>query len=348
MTSEAIRTYGAREIKKHLDAMRAEVEGVRQGQDIEYIHRMRVASRRMRSTLTLFGEHLPKQKRSHIARDVRDVTQALGEARDLDVQLESLKAALPELGSARYVPGLRRLELRLEQQRKEIQGHVNHAMDELEQDDTLNRIEQWIAPFLSDTGNVFLYSPALYELAFVGINARIQALLGHVPYIHDPANITELHAMRISAKRLRYTLEAFDDLYSGKLKPFISQTKSMQDELGLVHDLDVWIALVPRFISEERDRITTYFGHDGPIKRLLPGLVAFQKSRMALRDAAYQDYIGHWDKLEAEQVWPRLLQLINTPLDLELALRALRLARENPETAPGGAESGPEEGQPED
>ena len=80
MTSEAIRTYGAREIKKHLDAMRAEVEGVRQGQDIEYIHRMRVASRRMRSTLTLFGEHLPKQKRSHIARDVRDVTQALGEA----------------------------------------------------------------------------------------------------------------------------------------------------------------------------------------------------------------------------------------------------------------------------
>src|SRR5690606_40534063 len=52
------------------------------------LHRMRVASRRMRSALTIFRASFPKKDFKEIDRDVRKVTRALGEARDLDVQLE--------------------------------------------------------------------------------------------------------------------------------------------------------------------------------------------------------------------------------------------------------------------
>jgi len=46
--------FGADVIEKHLMAMTKEIEGVVNSEDIEYIHRMRVASRRLRSALPLF------------------------------------------------------------------------------------------------------------------------------------------------------------------------------------------------------------------------------------------------------------------------------------------------------
>ena len=53
--SEAVCVYGARVINTHDLAMQAEIEGVLEAQDNEYIHRMRVASRRLRSAMSLFS-----------------------------------------------------------------------------------------------------------------------------------------------------------------------------------------------------------------------------------------------------------------------------------------------------
>jgi len=133
--------------------------------------------------------------------------------------------------------------------------------------------------------------------------------------------------MRISAKRLRYGLEAFDDLFGGRLKPYISTSRKLQDQLGLIHDLDVWVQFIPAFIEEERARIVNYFGSDRPLKRLLPGLLAFQNSRREMRAAAYADFLVQWAEIEAAKTWEEMLGLLNTPMDLESALRLLEAAR---------------------
>jgi len=142
--------------------------------------------------------------------------------------------------------------------------------------------------------------------------------------------VTELHNMRISAKRLRYTMEAFADLYGGNLKPFISQTRNFQDVLGEIHDADVWVEMIPRFIQEEEERIRTYFGNNRPLRRLLPGLEAFQANRAEKRKADYQNFLGMWEKVDGERFWEELLKLINAPLNLEAALRSLQQL-ENPQ-----------------
>ncbi|MFZ3070265.1 MAG: CHAD domain-containing protein [Anaerolineaceae bacterium] len=325
--SEATCVYGAQIINKHLTAIAAEVDGVRAAEDIEYIHRMRVATRRMRSALVLFGECIPKQEYKTISREVGKVTRALGEARDLDVQLEVLKEAAVQFNTPRFSPGIRRLDLRLSQRRNEAQAHVNAAMDLMIEDRLLERIGKWAAPLLSNADSVYLYSPALYQLAFGGVKTRLDDLLTHVPFIYDPQNTSELHAMRISAKRLRYTLEAFEDLYGPQIKPYISVTRKLQDLLGTLHDLDVWIAYIPEFIEEERGRIWGYFGNDRPLKRLIPGLEAFKLSRIAIRQDTYADFIQEWDGIEQAETWEKLLRLINTPLDLEAAMRTLRTAQ---------------------
>lgn len=329
-TMEATCIYGAKIIQRHLAAMAAEVEGVRAAEDIECIHRMRVATRRMRTALTLFSDCFPKQDYKNIQKDVRKVTRALGEARDLDVQLEVIEAALGEFADPVFQPGIKRLKLRLTQRRAEIQQHVDAAMDRMLADQLVERLGAWAKPLLEQTKSVYLYTPALYQLAFQGIQVHIDELLAHVPYITDPQNVQELHAMRISAKRLRYAMETFEELYGGQLKPYITTARKLQDQLGAIHDLDVWIVMIPQFIEEEKERIVGYFGNPRPLRRLLPGLEAFRQSRIALREAGYANFLKEWTKIEEEQTLDKLLKLINTPMDLEAAVQA-RKAEEKPQ-----------------
>ena len=73
--------YGARTLLKYLDAMTGMIDGVRQNEDVECLHRMRVASRRLRSLLPLFTDCLPRKQSARWRRQLRRVTRALGRAR---------------------------------------------------------------------------------------------------------------------------------------------------------------------------------------------------------------------------------------------------------------------------
>ncbi len=68
----------------------AQEPGVRQG-DIEAIHDMRVATRRMRVALSNFAACWTKEQRRQIKLWTQSLANALGEVRDLDVLMESLK-----------------------------------------------------------------------------------------------------------------------------------------------------------------------------------------------------------------------------------------------------------------
>ena len=70
-----------------LDAFSQEIEGVKSRQDIEYIHRMRVASRRLRAALPLFASCIPEKKYRSWMLEIQKITRALGDARDTDVQI---------------------------------------------------------------------------------------------------------------------------------------------------------------------------------------------------------------------------------------------------------------------
>lgn len=325
--SETVCIYGARIISKHLDSLLCQIDGVKSAEDVEAIHQMRVASRRMRTALTIFASCFKKQEIKSVLKDVRDVTKELGEARDLDVHLLYLQEEAKNFSSARLNPGVRRLILRLNQQRQEAQTGVVKAMDQFVDDHIAGKIGKWAAPLLDQSRASYLFSPALYQLAFESINQRLDELEGRDLIVRDPAEVLELHAMRISAKRLRYTLEAFEDLYGDLIKPYLSKIKQIQETLGTVHDLDVWVEMIPAFIQEEELRITTYFGHAGPLKRLLPGLEAFRKAQEEKRKAEYSNFIQQWDAQTSDGVWLKLRQLISAPIDLETALRVSEMEK---------------------
>jgi CHAD domain-containing protein len=76
------------------------------------------------------------------------------------------------------------------------------------------------------------------------LSARIAEVYAYDGYIADPANVRELHDMRIAFKRLRYLLEIFGVAFDTDLSPFLDEVKAMQDLLGDIHDRDVQVPML--------------------------------------------------------------------------------------------------------
>ncbi len=67
-------------------------DGTLAGEDIEALHQMRVASRRLRAVLEVYAGCFPGRAHLTLLRLVKDTADALSEARDLDVQIDGLRA----------------------------------------------------------------------------------------------------------------------------------------------------------------------------------------------------------------------------------------------------------------
>ena len=90
----------------------------------------------------------------------------------------------------------------------------------------------------------------MLEKAHWHISSRLDDFLAMEEYVHQENEILKHHEMRIIAKWLRYTMEAFAPLYKNKLAEEIETIKDFQDVLGEMHDCDVWIDYIPKFIVE--------------------------------------------------------------------------------------------------
>jgi CHAD domain-containing protein len=299
-------TYGADVMLKHCRMIRPEMEGIRQGKDIEYIHHMRVATRRMRTALELFSDCLPAKKVANWQWHIRQLTRALGEARDTDVQLDLLIILEKGLEDKIFRPGLRRLLLRLSQKRQKLQSRVLGSLDELEKSAVLDQIETRLAPLAENSEKIEVGTPLLFQRSHDGISKRLDELLSFEVYIQLPEYKKELHLMRIAAKRLRYTLEIFAPLYPDKLKSYLQASRETQQVLGEIHDCDVWIDTLPQFAEEERQRILKFYGNARPFNRLSPGLDFFLKNRQEERQRKYQDFLKDWRKWHASELWLEL------------------------------------------
>ena len=79
------------------------------------------------------------------------------------------------------------------------------------------------------------------------VRLRIDELYSFDPAVLDPARVTELHDMRIAAKRVRYVLEVTGHCFGEVGAEAETVAKDLQGVLGEIHDCDV---LIPRVDSE--------------------------------------------------------------------------------------------------
>jgi CHAD domain-containing protein len=105
--------------------------GVLDTRDIEHVHDMRVATRRLRAAMEIFAECFPRKEHKELLKEVKSLADALGERRDRDVAIAALDGAAAELTAVER-PGLKHLqeELRAEQQR--ANDALVEALDEVD------------------------------------------------------------------------------------------------------------------------------------------------------------------------------------------------------------------------
>ena len=311
------KTLAVETLLKHLDALGAKIGGVRQAEDIESVHQMRVASRRLRNAMDLFEDVLPAGRYGKWLKQIKRVTRALGAARDTDVQIEAVRASvdsLKEAGDRDHRSGVERLLLRLGQQRRQLQFNVLKTMDRLEASGVLSdmrntllqmKVEARIHPAAEPQGGVTNGARQV-------IGLRLEQMLAYEHYVHAPEHLIELHAMRIAAKHLRYTLESYGPVYPDKLKWQIKLVKRIQTMLGDLHDCDVWIAYLPLFIERERKRHQKFFGHLRGFAKLARGAEHFRNDRQECRERLYENFVRFWDEVAASGRWDALVRSVDT------------------------------------
>ena len=130
---------GARIVRVRAAELAVLSEGVLDTADIERVHDMRVASRRLRAVLEIFAPCFPKSEFKAVLRDVKALADALGERRDPDVHIDAMVAFAREVTAAQR-PGIERLVERLRERQAAGNVILAAALDAVEASDLHGRL----------------------------------------------------------------------------------------------------------------------------------------------------------------------------------------------------------------
>lgn len=197
-------------------------------EDCEYLHQMRVGLRRMRSAFSIFSHYFGRDVFSGLVPELRWLGGELGPARNWDVfMLETLPpvaaamaADFRGLEQAASIIRLKRLE-----QAVQAVGSQRFQILMLGLGAAVSR-EGWPPGASSPISD---FSDRILEKRYRSFEKGGRNIRALSP--------PELHALRISGKKLRYAAEFFSPLYPARAsRAFLKAMAGLQDVLGAIND----------------------------------------------------------------------------------------------------------------
>ena len=241
----------------------------------EQVHDARVASRRLRAVLALFGDGKRVRRADRVVRELQD---ALGEVRDLHVQLDGFGLMSDEASP------LERTALR--HVRQELSGRLPATVDALRA-----ALPRWKRRGLEALGELEMLEPN-GKLGGHRMRERLIAdlekLEARVIHAQEDPSATPMHELRKTTKRYRYSLELLAPAMPTEVEQILGHLIPLQESLGTLHDTDVRLQLVDRYGDASTQ------GADGVLRRLrtdrdrqaqetLRALDAWEEEAVALR-----------------------------------------------------------------
>lgn len=220
------------------------------GKDPEGVHQLRVSLRRMRSALDVFEPVLQPDYRRHWRKVLKFLARSVDEARDLDV---FLMTHFSEGGNASE------LEKHLRRQHKRSYKSLSRLLQSKQFNKPRRQLKKqlknkhWRAKYGHHSG---MLTTTLAARQLQQCYDRVLAQQSAISLDDEAA----LHALRISIKKLRYGCELLAPVLDNKNNTvFISAMKTLQDDLGLIHDASVqqsMLSALPAGAQDEFSRIT--------------------------------------------------------------------------------------------
>jgi CHAD domain-containing protein len=208
------------------------------------VHKFRVALRRLRSTLLVFGPVFDAEQVAQLEPELVWLAGLLGEVRDRDVLRERLAAQVAELPEEMVLgPVAAHIETTLLLERSDRLSLVTEAMDGERYAALVRQIMAWQAsPPLTKLARKPASSAGSYvEKAERKVRKRLAKANGEVE---------ALHGARKAAKRYRYAAELAAPALGRAAKRTVKSTTELQTQLGEHQDSVVSAAFLRRLGAE--------------------------------------------------------------------------------------------------
>ncbi|MEB3313156.1 MAG: CHAD domain-containing protein [Cyanobacteriota bacterium] len=219
--------YAYRIIDQQYHHMIDQEAGVRQDEDPEYLHQMRVGSRRLRTALQVFDQVVKLPKAARI-QPIRKISQTLGRLRDLDVQIADIDQDYGQhMARKAQVKALQKAQGLLRKQRRQVFAEVEGMLAQPGYTNLKQAYADW------------LRSPQFHPIAQLSITLVLPDLLNPLIaklFLHpgwlvawepvSPASRQTLHDLRKVCKSVRYQAEFFSAFYGPDFRDWVKELKT--------------------------------------------------------------------------------------------------------------------------
>jgi len=287
---------GARIMLEQLEQIEKHEPGARAGSDPEELHKMRVATRRLRVAFGVFEEELAKAGVGELpVEEAKQVADALGGVRDLDVFIEWLDEQGRNPGSGESgAAAIRHVRADRSARRNEARRRMIETLDGPAPVALGNALTTQLeaigcASFMVPGDGVRKKD----RVARAGkrlLERSRKRLVKRGAGLFAPT-MGELHSVRIAAKRFRYTCEFVRPalpVSDAALAAAIERATAVQDTLGELHDAHIAEAALLD------DAIGAGMGGDGPAAA---GIAALAKGQRARAEAALLGFREAWEQV---------------------------------------------------
>ncbi len=219
-------------------ALNAGDVSLRQGLDA--VHRTRVGTRRLRSTLRVFSALFDEEESQRLDEELRWYAGLLGEVRDRQVQRARFVETVAVLPHELVLgPVTERIDERLAEEQEQHRAELSAALETDRYRELLATVEAWAVrpPVVSDIDVDGVIHPA--KKAFKRADKRLAKALAA-----DGDEDAALHRARKAAKRARYAAELVEPVVGKKARKAAKRYTATQDALGEHQDSVVAAALV--------------------------------------------------------------------------------------------------------
>ena len=237
----------ARLLNIRLNRFVRNLDGVERG-DIEALHRVRVASRRIRELVPVL--QLDGGSTRKLGRRLRKVTTRLGLIREFDVLL----LLIDELHVSRptHQAALRRIRAQVVSDRDSARKRLKGKLPP----DKLRRLARKLKRVHDALSKRAVPKPTVEQARALqwAIEARVARRAAALQTAIESAGAVylpeRLHDVRIASKKLRYAVELWEQMRGARNSPPVRALKRVQGLLGRVHDLQVLIERVREVQAE--------------------------------------------------------------------------------------------------
>ena len=208
-----------------LDSLEAQIPGVIEDRDREYLHRFRVALRRSRALLKTLEPFLSAAAQGH-KEALKWLAGATGLLRDLDVhELEMASWAQPD-------SALEAVLAEIQRERGVAHANLSELLAGQRCRDVLAGWRQFLLALPRESCPAS--SLRLRQMLPGLLKSLCRRMRKRGGRIGPSSADSELHRLRIHGKRLRYTLEAFAPVLSrrGRVQRLLGALKDLQTVLG--------------------------------------------------------------------------------------------------------------------